>query len=43
MKKQIIKTIIVALIIIGITQLIGYLEIQYYVDKFKHEGIGDYG
>lgn len=43
MKKQIIKTIIVVLIIIGITQLIGYLEIQYYVDKFKHEGIGDYG
>ena len=43
MKKQIIQTIIVLLIIIGITQLIGYLEIQYYVNKFKHEGIGDYG
>ena len=43
MKKQIIKIIIVALIIIGIAQLIGYLEIQYSVNKFKQEGIGDYG
>ena len=43
MKKQIIQTIIVLLIFIGITQLIGYFEIQHYDYKFKHEGRGDYG
>ena len=43
MNKQIIKPILIVLLIIGVTQLIGYWEIQYYDDKFKHEGIGDYG
>lgn len=43
MKKQIIQSIIVLLIFIGITQLIGYFEIQHYDYKFKHEGRGDYG
>ena len=43
MNKQIIKSILIVLTIIGVTQLIGYWEIQYYDDKFKHEGIGDYG
>ena len=43
MKKQIIKTIIVVLIVIGIAQLIGYWEIQFFENKIKHEGIGNYG
>lgn len=43
MNKQIIKSILIVLLIIGVTQLIGYWEIQYYDDKFKHEGIDVFG
>ena len=43
MKNPIIKIIIVVLIIIGIAQLIGYWEIQFFENKIKHEGIGNYG
>ncbi|MBP5683269.1 MAG: hypothetical protein J6X05_08520 [Bacteroidales bacterium] len=43
MAKHIIKSIVILLIIIGITQLIGHLEIQHYDYKFKNEGIEDYG
>lgn len=42
MNKQIIKPILIVLLIIGVTQLIGYWEIQHYENKIRHEGIGDY-
>ncbi len=43
MRKDIIKSVFILLIIIGIYQLIGYLIFQFYDYRYKHEGINSSG